>query len=77
MEARVRKSLEEFEESKDDLKKVLKLMASNDIETMDSKELATIQAVLKLMDTYTEVIKQQTESIDLLHDKMNRLLSKK
>ena len=67
-------SLEKFKADEENLKGKLKMMASGEIETMDSKSLETIQSMFKFMDSTTTLIEEQTKAIDTMNKKLDEIL---
>ena len=70
-------SLEDFKKNGENLNKMLKKMAAEDIDTMDQQTFETIQAVLGFMKASTELIAEQTKAIDEMNNKLDKLLREK
>ena len=70
-------SLEDFKKNGENLNKMLKKMAAEDIDTMDQQTFETIQAVLGLMKASTELIAEQAKVIDEMNNKLDKLLREK
>ena len=67
-------SLETFKESEKEVKEKLKTMAFDEIETMDSRSLETIQSMFKFMDSTTTLVEEQTKTIDTMNKKLDEIL---
>lgn len=67
-------SLEKFKADEENLKGKLKMMASGEIETMDSDDLETIQAMFKIMDSAMLLLEDQTRTINSMNEKLDKIL---
>lgn len=67
-------SLEKFKADEENLKGKLKMMASGEIETMDSDDLETIQAMFKIMDSAMLLLEDQTRTINSMNKKLDKIL---
>lgn len=67
-------SLEKFKADEKNLKGRLKMMASGEIEIMDSDDLETIQAMFKIMDSAMLLLEDQTRTINSMNEKLDKIL---
>ena len=67
-------SLEKFKADEENLKGKLKMMASGEIETMNSDDLETIQAMFKIMDSAMLLLEDQTRTINSMNEKLDKIL---
>ena len=67
-------SLVKFKADEENLKGKLKMMASGEIETMDSDDLETIQAMFKIMDSAMLLLEDQTRTINSMNEKLDKIL---
>ena len=70
-------SLEKFKADEENLKGKLKMMASGEIETMDSDDLETIQAMFKIMDSAMLLLEDQTRTINSMNEKLDKILERR
>lgn len=67
-------SLEKFKADEEKMKGKLKMMASRDIETMNSDDLETIQAMFKILDSAMLLLEDQTRTINSMDEKLDKIL---